>query len=139
MWFALRVTYSRELKFQELLRMASFETFVPMKKKSFEKNGKEFTKVVPAVSNLCFVNAEKGDLDKFLQDLGAECYARYVWDKATAKPAVIPQQAMENFIKVCSVMADDTLYISEISPKLKAGARVRVVDGPFKGVEGPVA
>ena len=75
--------------------MASFETFVPMKKKSFEKNGKEFTKVVPAVSNLCFVNAEKGDLDKFLQDLGAECYARYVWDKATAKPAVIPQQAID--------------------------------------------
>ena len=30
MWFALRVTYGRELKFQKLLQEAGFSTFVPM-------------------------------------------------------------------------------------------------------------
>ncbi len=139
MWFALRVTYSRELKFQKLLQEASFETFVPMRRKKFEQNGKEFTKVVPAVSNLCFVNAGKEELDEFLKGLGEDCYARYIWDKATSAPAVIPHQAMANFMKVCAVMSDDVLYINEISPKLQSGVKVRVLEGPFKGVEGVVA
>ncbi|MBO5919706.1 MAG: UpxY family transcription antiterminator [Bacteroidales bacterium] len=139
MWFALRVTYGRELKFQKLLKEACFETFVPMKKKKFEKGGKEVVKIVPAVSNLCFVNGEKGEIDTFLQQQGPDCFARYMWDKATGKPAVVPETAMASFIKVCSVMADDILYIKEISPKLQAGTKVKVLDGPFKGVEGTVA
>ena len=56
MWYAIRVTYGRELKFQELLKKAGFETFVPMKRKKIEKEGKKTTIIVPAVSNLCFVN-----------------------------------------------------------------------------------
>ena len=139
MWFALRVTYGRELKFQKLLKEACFETFVPMKKKKFEKEGKEYTRVVPAVSNLCFVNSEKALLDAFIYEQGAECPARYIWDRATAKPVVVPETAMASFIKVCSVMADDILYIKEISPKLQAGTKVKVLDGPFKGVVGTIA
>lgn len=139
MWFALRVTYGRELKFQKSLQEASFETFVPMKKKKFEKEGKEYTKIVPAVSNLCFVNSEKGALDAFLNNQGPDNIARYIWDRATGNPAIVPQKAMESFIKVCSVMSDDVLYINEISPKLQAGTKVRVLEGPFKGVEGTVA
>jgi transcription antitermination factor NusG len=46
---------------------------------------------------------------------------------------------MANFMKVCAVMADDMLYINEISPKLQSGVKVRVLEGPFKGVEGIVA
>ena len=112
MWFALRVTYGRELKFQKSLQEASFETFVPMKKKKFEKEGKEYTKIVPAVSNLCFVNSEKGALDAFLNNQGPDNIARYIWDRATGNPAIVPQKAMESFMKVCSVMSDDVLYIN---------------------------
>ena len=36
-------------------------------------------------------------------------------------------------------MADDTLYLKEITPQLRVGTRVRVTEGPFKGVEGFVA
>jgi len=138
MWYALRVTYGRELKFQTMLKEAGFETFVPMKKKKVEKEGKQITIIVPAVSNLCFVNTSKAALDRFMDDFGEACPARYIWDKANSRPAIIPDKAMNDFITVCTVMADDVLYIKEITAKLREGRKVRILDGPFKGIEGTV-
>lgn len=138
MWYAIRVTYGRELKFQDQLKKAGFETFVPMKQKKVEKDGKKFTVIVPAVSNLCFVNTEKAHLEGFMKELGEACPARFVWDKANARVAVIPDKAMNDFITVCRVMADEALYLKDISEKLRAGRKVRIKEGPFKGVEGVV-
>jgi transcription antitermination factor NusG len=45
---------------------------------------------------------------------------------------------MEDFIKVSLVMSDDILYLRDITSKLREGQKVRVIDGPFKGVEGTV-
>jgi len=138
MWYAIRVTYGRELKFQEQLKNAGFKTFVPMKKKKVEKAGKEVTLIVPAVSNLCFVNAEKSDIDTFMTDLGEACSGRFIWDRANSRPAIIPDKAMQDFIQISRVMADDVLYLKDITSKLSAGQKVRVKNGPFKGVEGVV-
>ena len=138
MWYAIRVTYGRELKFQELLKKAGFETFVPMKRKKIEKNGTKITVIVPAVSNLCFVNTEKSHLENFMKEFGEGCPARFVWDRANARVAVIPEKAMNDFITVCRVMADEALYLKDISEKLRAGRKVRIKEGPFKGVEGVV-
>lgn len=138
MWFAMRVTYGRELKFQEQLKAAGFETFVPMKKKKVERAGKEVTLIVPAVSNLCFVNAEKSDLENFIIDFGEACPGRFIWDRANNRPAIVPDKAMHDFMTICTVMADDTLYMKEITDKLRSGQKVRIKDGPFKGVEGTI-
>ena len=138
MWYAMRVTYGRELKFQELLKKAGFETFVPMKRKKVEKAGKQVTVVVPAVSNLCFVNTEKPDLDEFINAFGEGCPARYIWDRANNRPALIADKVMRDFITVCTVMADDALYLKDMGEKLRAGRKVRIKEGPFKGVEGVV-
>lgn len=138
MWYAIRVTYGRELKFQEQLNKAGFETFVPMKRKKVEKAGKQMTVIVPAVSNLLFVNALKADLDAFINDLGESSPARYIWDRANNRPAIVQDQAMKNFIKVCQVMSDEVLYIQDLTEKLREGRKVRILEGPFKGVEGVV-
>ena len=137
-WYAVRVTYSRELKFQALLQEAGFQTFVPMCRRTVEKNGKKEQKVVPAVSNLCFVKALKPDLDDFMRRMGEACPARYIWDKSTRLPIVVPTKAMEDFMKVSLSMVDDVIYLQEISAKLREGQRVRVKAGPFEGVEGTV-
>ena len=137
-WYAVRVTYSRELKFQALLQEAGFQTFVPMCRRTVEKNGKKEQKVVPAVSNLCFVKALKPDLDDFMRQMGETCPARYIWDKSTRLPIVVPTKAMEDFMKISLSMVDDVIYLQEISAKLREGQRVRVKAGPFEGVEGSV-
>lgn len=137
-WYAIRVTYSRELKFQAVLQEAGFRTFVAMQKRTFVKNGVKQTKIIPAVSNLCFVEARKSDLDSFMKSMGEGCPARFIWDKSTREPIVVPTKAMEDFMKVSLSMVDDVIYIQEISAKLREGLKVRVKEGPFKGVEGTV-
>lgn len=137
-WHAIRVTYSRELKFKAWLEEAGFETFVPMCRKKIEKNGRKQTVTVPAVANLCFVRTSRAELKKFMDDLGEACPARFIWDKATRNPLVVPDKPMEDFMKISLSMSDEVLYLKEISEKLREGQKVRVTDGPFKGVEGVV-
>lgn len=137
-WHAIRVTYGRELKFQTLLNESGFETFVPMTVKTFERNGKKESKTLPAVSNLCFVRADQQSLYAFLKSMGEGCPARFIWDKSTRNPLVIPDKSMRDFILVSRTMLEDTIYLNEVNSKLREGQKVKVVDGPFKGIEGKI-
>ena len=137
-WHAIRVTYGREMKFQKVLQDEGFETFVPMTVRKVEKNGRKEIMTVPAVSNLCFVNAVKEELSDFFKSLGEGCPARFIWDKSTREPIVVPDKAMSDFIKVSQADYNDTLYLTELSSKLREGQKVRITDGPFAGVEGRV-
>jgi transcription antitermination factor NusG len=137
-WHAIRVTYSRELKFQSILEEVGYETFIPMVEKKFDVSGKKFTKVVPAISNLCFVRAEQQELYEFFKSLGEACPARFIWDKSTREPIIVNEKAMQDFIKVSKAMLDDTVYLNDISSKLREGQMVRITTGAFAGVEGRI-
>ena len=137
-WYVVRVTYSRELKLQSLLQDAGFQTFIPMCRRTFERNGKKEEKIVPAISNLIFVHSTKPSLDEFMLRMGEACPARYIWDRSTRNPIVVPTKAMNDFIKISVSMIDDVIYLQEISDKLREGQRVMVKSGPFEGVEGTI-
>ena len=137
-WYAVRVSYGRVLKFCASLKETGIEHFIPMCTKKLEKNGKRTVVTVPAVSNLCFVHTSKSVLDDIFLSMGDARYASFFWDKATRNPIVVPDKAMADFIQISSVMSDDILYLKDITSKLQAGQKVRVLDGPFKGVEGVV-
>ena len=119
-WYAIRVTYGREKKFCEALGQKGFETFVP------------------AVSNLCFVRTLKEDLDGYMAGMGEACPARYIWDRATRSPIVVPDKAMDDFIRISRIIADEALYLEDLGSKLREGQKVRVKNGPLAGVEGVV-
>ena len=119
-WYAIRVTYGRERKFCEALQERGFETFVP------------------AVSNLCFVRTVKAELDEYMYALGEACSARYMWDRATHGPIIVPDKAMEDFIRISRIMADEALYLNELGAKFHEGQKVRIKVGPLAGVEGVV-
>ena len=170
-WFALRATYSRELKVQALLNERGLRTFVPMmwrrcpvKPGMTVNSGKPVKpgmtvkpvkpgmtgtpssptqsgisrKLVPAVSNLCFVRWTKTALDIFIRSFGDASPVTYYWDRTANRPLTIPDKAMEDFIAVASTMDEDLIYITEISAKLREGQTVKVKEGPFKGVEGKI-
>ncbi|MBQ8422528.1 MAG: UpxY family transcription antiterminator [Bacteroidales bacterium] len=137
-WFALRVTYGRALKFKATLDEAGFETFVPMCRRTVVKDGRSRRVLVPAVTNLCFVRSTKKRIDTFMKDCGEGCPARFMWDKATRLPVIVPDKPMEDFMKISNTMADDVIYLKEISAKLREGQKVRVMQGPFAGVEGTI-
>lgn len=43
---------------------------------------------------------------------------------------------MADFIKISLSMSDEILFLKEVSQKLREGQKVRIAQGPFKGVEG---
>ena len=137
-WYAIRVSYGRVMKFVAHLQDVGIESFVPMCRKTVVKGGKTETKILPAVSNLCFVHADKAVIDDIFLSMGDNKTAHYIWDKATRQPIFVPDKPMEDFMQISKVMSDDVLYLKDITMKLTAGQKVKVTDGPFKGVEGVV-
>lgn len=138
MWYVLRATYSRELKIKEKLDSMGVRTFVPMMWRRREVGGKTEKKLVPAVSNLCFAYWTRSGLDAFIRSYGEGSPVFYYWDRIADAPLTVPDKAMEDFIKVAGTMDEDLIYLTEISARLREGQMVKVVSGPFAGVEGRV-
>ena len=136
-WFPLRVTYSRERKVRDILESAGLECFVPMKPDRDREDGKP-GKMVPAVNNLCFARASRAVLDETLIVKGLKTYTGYIWDRVTREPVVVPDKAMEDFIRVCESRCEDIVYLEDVTSRLKEGQLVRVTAGPFAGVEGRI-
>ena len=143
-WYALRATYSRELKVQAHLAERGVRTFIPMMwrkrpEQSHARADRASDKtLVPAVSNLVFVYWTKEDIDAYIHSFGDTRPVNYYWDRTTNSPLTIPDKDMENFISVASTMDEDLIYLTEISDKLREGHPVKVKEGPFKGVEGKI-
>lgn len=129
-WYALRATYSRELKVQAALQERGVRTFIPMMCR--EK------KLVPAVSGLVFALATREALDSYIRSFGDARPVNYYWDRTANAPLTVPSKAMEDFIAVASSLEEDLIYLTEISDKLREGQTVKVKEGPFKGVEGKI-
>lgn len=137
-WYALRATYSRELKVQTLLNSMGIRTFVPMMWRKRTVDGHEEKRLVPAVSGLIFVHWDRESLDSFIRSFGEARPVNYYWDRTAARPLTVPDKAMEDFISIASTMDEDIIYLTEVSDKLREGQTVKVKDGPFKGVEGKI-
>lgn len=137
-WYALRVTYSRELKIKEMLESLGIRSFVPMMWKKVEKAGKSEKKLVPAINNLCFAFSQQDVIYRFIKSFGEKSPVQFIWDKASRKPIVVPEKAMFDFITISESRDEDLIYLTEISDKLKDGQMVKVKDGPFAGVEGKI-
>lgn len=141
-WFAMRTTYCRELQFQEYCRSVGMECFVPMRmvrKKVKTKEGRVRERRVPepSIHNIAFVLERREVLDELVLSHRLD-YLRYYYDKAVHEPLVIPAGQMRNFIRVASVEDEDTVWLEAREDLIAVGAKVRVVEGPFAGVEGYV-
>ena len=137
-WYVLRVSYSRELKIKALLAEKGIQTFVPMAYRKYTVDGKTQKKLVPAVSNLCFVYWHRQGIDNFIAGYGEKSPVHYYWDRTAGRPMTVPAKAMEDFIKVASSLDEDLIYITEISDKLREGQSVKVKSGSFAGVTGKI-
>ena len=137
-WFALRATYSRELKVQDALADKGIRTFVPMRYQSSPTGSGISRHLVPAISNLVFVYWTREGIDSYIRSFGDARPVNYYWDRTTNSPLTIPDKDMENFITVASTLDEDLVYLTEVSDKLREGQAVKVKEGPFKGVEGKI-
>ncbi|MFT4224749.1 UpxY family transcription antiterminator [Dysgonomonas sp.] len=137
-WFAIRVTYGREIKLKAYLDTIKTESFIPLKLTEIIKNGKTKKKLLPAIHNLIFIRTKRSILDALKFELESRIPIRYIIDKARRIPIIVPDEQMKHFIVISGSQDEQTLYLTHVGQGLKNGTLVRVTDGILKGVEGTI-
>ena len=135
-WYALRITYSRELAFKQYLDDRNIENFIPMRYEYVVKGERKIRKLVPVVHNLVFVYASSLQIDEMKTTAGTQLPIRYIMDRETNQPITIPETQMRSFIAVAGSHDQQVVYLDPTTITFKKGERVRVTGGLFEGVEG---
>ena len=134
-WFAMRVTYGRELMAQRLLDDAGIESFIPMHYVIEKVRNKSRRMLKPAIHNLLFIHAAKGDVQRFKARLP---YLQYMTFRENGHnvPIVVKDKEMSQFIDVTQNSGLNCVYFKPEELNLARGARVRIHGGPLDGKEG---
>lgn len=135
-WYAVRVTYSRELFFKDFLDAEGIESYIPMRYEYVVRKERRLRKLVPAVHNLVFVRSTRERMDEIKNRPGMNIPVRYIMDRETRRPIVIPDSQMRSFIAVSGTYDQAVLYLEPTELNLSQGTRVRITGGIFEGVEG---
>ncbi len=131
-WFAMRVTYSREVKMKETLEEKGIECFIPMHYQSKVVHGRKVKILKPVIHNLLFVHATQEKLQEVKKFY--ECL-QYIINREHKK-IIVPDAQMEHFIAVAGTYDDQLIWINPEELNLTKGTRVRVTGGNFEGQEG---
>lgn len=118
-WYAMRSVHMSAHKLSEILPEPLKECFVS-----------------PGVTNLLFIHASAEAIDHFMRFSVQGPHLGWMRDTRSHEPIVVRDRDMELFIQITSA-CEMPVVITE-RPVIKLGAHVRVIDGPFKGVEGHV-
>lgn len=136
-WYVLRVTYQREITASKALEELQIEHYVPTIRTRIrnEKGVSIGWKTEPLVHNYIFVHDSYDKILKIKQ--GKLDYLRFIMGKddngLMDVPQYVPDKQMQDFMKVVRTMGSKPV---DPNIDLKKGDRVRVLTGPFEGVEG---
>ena len=92
--------------------------------------------LVPLIHNLVFVRSTREKLDEIKRDISLKVPIRYIMDRETRRPLVVPDRQMHSFIAVAGAYDEQIVYLDPTIVSLREGDRVRIVGGVFSGVEG---
>lgn len=137
-WYVLRVTYQRELMAKAKLDELNIENFVPTHKVRVKgKNGKLTWETKVLLHNYIFVFNTREQIQHLKE--GELPYLRYVMcndENGLRRILTVPERQMQNFIAIAGTEDERVMYLNPDEIDLSKGDKVRVLAGPFEGVEG---
>ena len=133
-WFAIRVTYNREMKVKRELDSLHIENFLPMKHRMVTRGERKVKELVPAIHNLIFAYISKENLKDYKATTTLPI--RYIMNRETREPVVIPEYQMKNFIAVAGNQSEHVVYLEPNIANFKKGDKVKITGGVFEGTEG---
>lgn len=139
-WYAMRVTYGRELKIQAAMN-GKFETFIPKCYKTVERFGKRHYELTSCISNLLFVYGTKNQIEEERQKQAEikndkkRHLLNFIMNHEN-KMITVPNKQMEDFIRVSNLPAEELIPLDIREGESLTGQRVKVIDGPLVGIEG---
>ena len=136
-WYVLRVTYQREIVASKALEELQIEHYVPTIRTRIrnEKGVSIGWKTEPLIHNYIFVHDSYENILKLKQT--KLDYLRFMMGKDAKgmlnEPQYVPDKQMADFMKVVRTMGSKPV---DPDIDLRKGDRVRILTGPFEGVEG---
>ena len=144
-WFVFRASYGREDKASDYIVEDGSFVYIPKRftRKAFQEKDKRVLETL--IPNLLFVYTTHEKAEEYIKSTPVLNYLSYYYnhfelnDEHKNPPLIISCHEMENFILATSTQNEHLLFVDEKQCHFKGGEMVKVVDGPFKGVEGKVA
>ena len=142
-WFVLRATYGRERQAYEYMKAHHITVFHPTRTVYRKVEGKVKAFEESYIPNLLFAYGPTEVIESFVYDNNhlpyLRFYCRCFWNKGLyeRKPIIIPDKQMKDFISISNQATEQDIIITTGTVKqLAKGQPVRILQGPFKGVEG---
>lgn len=133
-WFAMRVTYRREMKVKAEMDALGVQAFIPMRR--IIQKGKRLTNSQePAIHNLIFIFASEEKMQALKKSRPELQYMMRCMDGRMEK-IIVPQRQMDDFMKVCTTSPDYVEIIPGEKVVFRPGQEVMVVCGPLQGIRG---
>ncbi len=144
-WYVFRASYGREDKASNYI--VEDGTFVYIAKRYARKsvNGKQKKVLETLIPNLLFVYTNDEKAEEYIKNTPALSYLTYYYnhfelnDDQKNPPLTVSCKEMENFILATCNKNKHLKFVNEEQCHYKGGEIVKVIEGPFKGVEGKVA
>jgi len=133
-WFAMRVTYRREMKVKAELDALGVEAFVPMRR-IMQRGSRLKNTLEPAIHNLIFIHASEDRVQALKRSRPELQYMVRRMD-GKAEKLVVPDRQMNDFMKICTESAGFVEIVPAEEVQFKPGQEVLVVAGPLQGIRG---
>ncbi|MCF0206114.1 MAG: UpxY family transcription antiterminator [Bacteroidales bacterium] len=130
-WFAASTKPKQEKAIRDKLNEIGIENFIPTKVVVRQWKYRKQKVELPVIPHLVFVRTDFATSFSLLNDYGIQM--KYIKSYETRTSLVIPDWQMENFMRV--VNSKNASLCFEPS-QMHKGDKVRVVAGPFIGLEG---
>lgn len=145
-WYALRTTYGRERKAYDYIVEHGGIAFLPTITSEKVVKGQKRLVEVPRIPNIFFAYGIEESIKAFVYDNYNLPFLRFYYrhihvsGRIEKIPMIVPDDQIRSLQIICGVDSSiDVLVVPEEIEKFKAGQRVKVIEGMFKGVEGVVA
>ena len=144
-WYVFRASYGREDKASDFI--IEDGTFVYIAKRYTRKmvNGKQKKVLESLIPNLLFVYTTEDKAEEYIKNTSALSFITYYYnhfEKNEAQknpPLIVPCKEMENFILATCNNSEHLKLIEESQCHYRGDEVVKIIGGPFKGIEGKVA
>lgn len=143
-WYVMRASYGRERRAHDYIVEDGTFIYLPTHQVYKMKDGKRVRSEEVLVPNIIFIYATREKADEYVKETAQLSFLTYYYDHFNTEngknpPLVVPLDEMHNFMLATSTDSEHVRLVDASQCRFKSGDTVRVVGGPFCGVEGRVA
>ena len=132
-WYAMYVSYRREMKVKEILDGKGIVNFIPMRYTIKVKNRRKVKELTPVIHNLIFICTTATIIRQLKEEIP---YLQYMTNQRLGEKIIVPDEQMRMFIAVTGTYDEQLIYLKQEDINLKKGCRVRIKGGDLEGYEG---